>query len=630
MGKKESNVVFKGKGYLERVDIVLKKMRDGFPLMIDGKVYEEYKYFLDGLYNPSLSSNLLMHGYSRIQAFRCECMNMANSNSDLNSNPSFKKMLHTLKKYSYKICHRCNKTYTTTEEKDFYQLILQTRNLDFLETLFNQFPMEFNCLENDGYELIVKVTKGYIGKLKEHVLHEKLSLLDELIYFDLVLQRLYQKNFSYMPTIQKEELKNLFVEARDFQKELRGECLERYSYFLNRFVLAFLEGIKSDRCHEKKKNFNIPNTLDDVIYKHMIEKDFNVAVKSESSFILTQNKEIVHSRKMKRERIYTIDNVETKIKDDGFSLKKENGLYYLDIYAANPLAYFDSSSPIYEEAMKRTSSIRVGRSDILMMPDDITCRLSSLNVGGYKNCYCYSCVFDEVTKKLVSFDVSLRKVMVGKNYTYNGFDIEPTNDEELELFTLVHEVTPILMANYNMQEAYRLLYRQNSNVSGTNVVSTTKSAQFVEAMMVFANMQFAKLSYEQHIPIIYRNVIVDEGIEMINSLLNKIDAKKDNQELMNKLLEMKSQGLKRECSSINQGHWGLGIPYYSHATSALRRAEDLFNMNAFNKCYFEGVDDKDYAVLEVQARNMATYINHKKKSLTSFAKEYNNLVRKKK
>ena len=147
--------------------------------------------------------------------------------------------------------------------------------------------------------------------------------------------------------------------------------------------------------------------------------------------------------------------------------------------------------------------------------------------------------------------------------------------------------------------------------------------------MVFANYLLAKIAYEQSFPFLYRNhEVTSTEISDIRRLRELLRSERKSDIYLSETKVLEKKFPKAYYSTDCKGHFGLGLEYYSHNTSPLRRAIDNYNMYMFQECFFKKANDTDLYRYELQLKEVASFLNHQNEVLNMFFEEQNLLLKK--
>ena len=216
---------------------------------------------------------------------------------------------------------------------------------------------------------------------------------------------------------------------------------------------------------------------------------------------------------------------------------------------------------------------------------------------------------------------------ITKKASYNSFNKmldEGTDDEKMNdtIYTL-EEISNILSKRLRFDEIYQEVNRTEINPTKTNIIGKTKSEKIVENSAVITNYVVAKYFYKNGLPFIYRNHKVDQDfINKMEHFKNNLQYEKDDIEYK-KYMEAAQHGLPKSYYGLNNdGHYGLGLKYYTHITSPLRRFADVVGSLCLDKLYFSDPTDNEVYQMEEYIKETSKQINCKAESIAHFAKNY--------
>ncbi|PIE85242.1 ribonuclease R [Candidatus Gracilibacteria bacterium] len=371
----------------------------------------------------------------------------------------------------------------------------------------------------------------------------------------------------------------------------------------------------------KKDNDNID--LDSIILESGFLEGFSYEVKKELEKF---NNKI--SFKERKNRIdltklltFTIDGEDAKDLDDAISIKiKDNGDYLLYVHIADVCNYVKENSYLDKDALKRGTSVYLADRVIPMLPEKLSNNLCSLNPntekltltceirldnnGKLKKSRVYESIIKSdyrLTYREVDEIVSGKKIL-GADLMFGG----KVNEVLLKSLHLSEELRKKIekakvisgVLNFNFTET-KIIFEESEN--GTKKVKEIieylkyKSNKLIEEFMIMANESVSR-EFSSY-PFLYRihEEPKSEDVEKLQGILDlfgiKYRFKKANTREFAQLLELIGKGDKEKVLFIqkmilrtltkaiysheNYGHFGLGLDFYSHFTSPIRRYPDL-------------------------------------------------------
>ncbi len=262
---------------------------------------------------------------------------------------------------------------------------------------------------------------------------------------------------------------------------------------------------------------------------------------------------------------YTIDSIHTKDIDDAIYIEKDDNDFILYVAIADVSAYIEKDSDLDNHAFSMASSFYLPQKTIHMVNRELSEGLCSLNGGVPKKtmvCSMRITPDGEVTDSHFSEEV----IVSSARLTYNDVDrllkkedaLESTfydsNDEIVESLNFLNAFAKTQGKNHHSHEwlfnfpEYKLgengkidyLYLENEEAP---------SQKMVASAMLAANTATAKFLEESYPNLgLFRNQIAPLNGEKPTSA---------------------------SYSENNEGHWGLGVDFYTHFTSPIRRYCDL-------------------------------------------------------
>ena len=483
--------------------------------------------------------------------------------------------------------------YNPDNEEFIYYIVFKLKYINFFKAAITKFPYIVNSADKEGISLVEKVLDKYLESLEIYLSNPNLGPLDDLIYYDKVMQAIMTsekiKTDDYTKKLMLKKIKTFAKEKVYDSNRLK----EKKSFFLNN-ITNIINGEPEDLSVEYLN------------YKYEVHDKFKQAHVLESKAIYNAHK-VIKGRPAKR-KIYTFDGEGAKELDDGLSITSENGIYHVGVHIADPGFYIPNNSILMDEANKRTTSLYMEDSCIPLFPFNLSSDLMSLNVG--KKTYAMSYYFDidALTGELLDFKIKNEIVNITGNMSYDYFNhcIDHGTDDK-ELFeTLVHlsNVAEIFKKTYKEDAVYHELHKDKD---------TTLSRSVVESAMIYTNYQVAKLFSERDLPFIYRCHNIDSlSIEQLSELQERLRDTSHTEKIIKDIEMMKSIFPRAYYSRKNIGHFGLGIDYYCHATSPLRRLADNLVNECIKKFILNPYTEDDVKRMEEKIDEVAENINNKR------------------
>lgn len=493
--------------------------------------------------------------------------------------------------------------YDPNKEEFIHYIIFKQKYINFFIKACENFPHIVNSVDKEGLPLVEKVLNEYLKSLDDYLSKENLGPIDDLIYYDKVLKIMFKNDKLKIDDgnkrIMLDKLKKYVSEKQITSNRIK----EKLSFFINNISNTIM-GIPE------------PETIEHLSYKYEIHDKFKEAHNLEASCIHLRNQNI--GPITTERKIYTFDGEGAKELDDGLSITFEDGIYHLGVHIADPGSYIPNNSILMDEAIRRTTSLYMGDYCIPLYPFILSGDTMSLNVG--KNTYCMSYYFDidALSCELINFRVKNEICRIAGNLTYDYFDEsmdKGTEDQEFfETLINLTNVSEILKRVYSEDFVYQSFHNDKNK---------SLSRSVVESAMIYTNYNIAKYFDERELPFIYRcHNINDMDINLLNSLQEKLKQKDNNTQIIKEIEMMKNLFPKAFYTSKNSGHYGLGIDYYSHVTSPLRRlADNLANM-CIKKFMFSTYTEEDKKRMLELIDEISETINSKRNSVEDYEIQY--------
>lgn len=352
--------------------------------------------------------------------------------------------------------------------------------------------------------------------------------------------------------------------------------------------------INSDKiilCEEQEFRYNFSSdTMDEI-------KDIKTEVDEE---------DILDRCDLRNDLVVTIDPATAKDLDDAYSISKTDYGYLVKTHTADVAAYVKYNSSIYKDALKNTTSIYLSNYVVPMFPHKISSGICSLHEGVDRLVRTMELKLDFEGKvidyKKYKSVINSKKQMnyENVNQVFEGESVDEYKDYE-KMLNVTKELALLLnkqrdkrgYLNFESNDP-RITYDENNKISQIHNDNDTLSHDFIANIMVLTNHY--KIESFGTLPIIYRNhpmpdkdkiknalhKISELGIDInvnpnldikyyLQSILKSLD-KNDKSIVLSKVIL--TSFIRANYETTNQGHYGLGLDYYSHTTSPIRRIVD--------------------------------------------------------
>lgn len=315
---------------------------------------------------------------------------------------------------------------------------------------------------------------------------------------------------------------------------------------------------------------------------------------------------------LRSELTFTIDGDDTKDFDDAITIKKENDTYNLKVSIANVSLYAGVDSNIFNEAMRRGTSVYLANSSIPMLPRKLSNGICSLNPGVDRMALTFDMTFD-LEGNIIDFQIYDSIINSKKRMTYSevnkiledGLYIDGYNDFINEL-TISKELSELIRKNkmdrgyidFEIEEA-KIKVDEKGKATDIKRYDRGISEKIIEDFMVitgeYTSMFLDDIAKDKHIYRVH-DLPREEKIYRLKMYLDLLKCKTDrldelsakNMQLLLSQVKDRKQYLiiarellkcmqKAYYSTKNIGHFALAIPSDCQITSPIRRAGDLVN-----------------------------------------------------
>ncbi len=366
----------------------------------------------------------------------------------------------------------------------------------------------------------------------------------------------------------------------------------------------------------KKKKIKIDIKLSDIIENEIksntirqgFPKSFDIYINKLKKQKITDHKDFT------KIPFVTIDGEDSKDFDDAVWSETKNGETKIMVAISDVSFYVKKNDPLDLEAKKRGNSFYFPDRVIPMFPKEISNDICSLIPNKER-----ACIVIEVkikNFKITSFDIHRAKIISIARLTYNKVD---------EIYSSKIKANKFYFIISNLFQSYEILKRLSERRNKINFITDEfeivgkinenfflkkkkrlESYRLIEEFMVLANENVAKFLKNNKLNSIYRNherpnnekikelkkLLKENNIYNEEEFKNQKDfnntlkfIKKNNFFLNEALLRTQS---KAYYSNKNYGHFGLGLDYYTHFTSPIRRYSDLNVHRDLLDFFFEG------------------------------------------
>jgi len=418
-------------------------------------------------------------------------------------------------------------------------------------------------------------------------------------------------NFGFVIPSDKKQNEDIFIKKKDFKGARKGDkVVVKISKYPDKGHKA--EGGISEII---SRYGEVGGDIKALIRSYNLIKTFPSSVNAEATAISKKEITAEVSKRVNLEdrKIITVDGADAKDLDDAISLSRlPNGNYLLGVHIADVSHYVTEDGHLDKEAIKRGNSVYLIDQVIPMLPSVLSNGVCSLNekvekltlsidmeIDGKGNVINHTIYesFIKSTARMVYSDVS--DMIENKSV-----DLISKYVNIYEEILLMDELAIILRKkrsdrgslDFDFDEAYITLNKDGIPIS-IEIAERRVANKIIEEFMLIANETVAEHFYHLEVPFIYRihekpslekmeefkafvrgfGITLTGNPENIHPKeLSEVLKKVENQSYENVVNTIMLRSMKKAFYGVDcEGHFGLGVKYYCHFTSPIRRYPDL-------------------------------------------------------
>jgi ribonuclease R len=347
-----------------------------------------------------------------------------------------------------------------------------------------------------------------------------------------------------------------------------------------------------------------------ILEEYNLPYEFNQKVINESELIseVINDKEVSKRLDMRDILTFTIDGETAKDLDDALSVQWVDGKLQVGVHIADVSYYVKPNTAIDDEAYKRGTSVYLVDRVVPMLPEKLSNNLCSLNPNTDKLVYSFLFTLDNNGKVI---DEKFCRGIINSNYrlTYSEVQkvIEGGEARTAELKTAInnlHKYASKIRKNRNKKNSLQFRGTEvkfdldaKGKPTGVYFTEQKEANWLIEEFMVLTNRQVCEFVTKKGVVTLHRthdtpdptrleslktfvesigyklDISDDENIkDNLNRLLNEVKDTSEENIINNLVVRCMA---KANYQTKNIGHYGLGVQYYMHTTSPIRRYPDL-------------------------------------------------------
>jgi len=352
-----------------------------------------------------------------------------------------------------------------------------------------------------------------------------------------------------------------------------------------------------------------------LIRQYKLTEHFPSAVLHEAEQIspIVQEIDIKGRRDLRDRLVITIDGSDAKDLDDAVSLTMlDNGHYSLGVHIADVTNYVAEDSELDQEAFERGCSVYLVDRVLPMLPERLSNGICSLNPKTDRLTLSVEIEIDS-DGKTVGYEIFESVIRTTERMVYTDVSdmLENTDRDLIEKYGDVYDMLIRMRQlaltlrktreergsiDFDFDEPFIILNESGIPVD-VEIAERRIGNRIIEEFMLKANEVIAEHFFWMDVPFVYRvhgkpdpSKIVEFGkfvanfgyklkgstenihVRALNDILAQV-AEKPEEHIINTIMlrAMKKAVYSTEC----EGHFGLGVKYYCHFTSPIRRYPDL-------------------------------------------------------
>lgn len=291
---------------------------------------------------------------------------------------------------------------------------------------------------------------------------------------------------------------------------------------------------------------------------------------------------------------FAIDDEGSNDADDAISLDGHT----LWVHIADVGALVSHGSPLDLEACGRASNMYLPEGTIPMLPREITQRLA-LGLTDRSPAFSFRFELSEDFESVSSFSMHISWIKVTK-ITYEDAQKKASLEPFAALFKIAALRRKYRVAqgavSFNFPEILWKVSLPRKRIMYSALVQVS-SRDMVMEMMLLVGEQLALWAYKSSIPLIYACQKLKGDVPPRNSA--------GTYEVLSQMFAARKQMARSVMSTEHGFHVGLGLPFYTRATSPLRRYPDLLIMQQIRAWVKHGSpilsqDDMTFAISQYE------------------------------
>ena len=319
-------------------------------------------------------------------------------------------------------------------------------------------------------------------------------------------------------------------------------------------------------------NENIP------LLRNELPVNFSLEARQQAELILQRGQEELFKDTGRMDYCHlspiTIDGPTTLDFDDALTVEEQNGNYLVGIHISDVAHYVRPGDALFQEAMRRGTSIYFPEGQIPMLPRHLSQGICSLIQDETRAAFSFMILLSgeaEVLKVKIVPSI----IKVARRLTYDQVDRMLESDKEIILLNMLRKKLRQRRIKNNALllpfPDVNIFVDHQGHVNVNLGKSDTPARTIVSEMMILTNSETAKYVADRMVPGLFRSQPV---------LKNRVVFGEDDDLFQNTL--QRKQLPRGEFSTTAKPHSGLGVSHYTTVTSPIRRLLDLVIQHQLN------------------------------------------------
>ena len=312
--------------------------------------------------------------------------------------------------------------------------------------------------------------------------------------------------------------------------------------------------------------------------------------------------------------VLTIDDINTRIKDDGLSIKKDGNKYIVGIHIADVGSFILQNTMIDKQAINNYKCIYLLNGSIRLFSNKTEDGLS-LNKNTDRRAITLYVVFDD-NLNIIDYYLKENIIRVSESLSYEQTDKILDNRYKTDITSELNDLYMIAEALEIKNKKKKEYWDKKNKQTHQDVYVYHKSNKIVSEFMILYNRILAEIMCNNSFPYVYRT----QDNSYLESLANKLNIQLD--ESTKKI--MRDIYLPSKYSHVPLYHNGLNLQKYSHSTNCIRRYSDLYNQYLLHNFYF---CDKQFDFDYDEHLYYIQYFNQRNVELSLMRSEYSRALK---